>query len=83
MLEVYPFDIDIGQFKVMLNLSAQVKSQARVNRRNGAERTRDADVGRGTPPANAGALSHDELALLRTVSPSQGMMVESLRVRVQ
>jgi len=30
------------------------------------------------PHANAGALSHDELALLRTVSPSQGMMVESL-----
>src|SRR5690606_1107877 len=31
------------------------------------------------PHANAGALHHDELALLRTVSPSQGMMVESLR----
>jgi FO synthase len=30
------------------------------------------------PHANAGALSHDELALLRTVSPSQGMMIESL-----
>ena len=30
------------------------------------------------PHANAGALSADELALLRTVSPSQGMMVESL-----
>ncbi|MEM9130781.1 MAG: 5-amino-6-(D-ribitylamino)uracil--L-tyrosine 4-hydroxyphenyl transferase CofH [Actinomycetota bacterium] len=31
------------------------------------------------PHANAGALYPDELALLRTVSPSQGMMVESLR----
>lgn len=31
------------------------------------------------PHANAGALHPDELALLRTVSPSQGMMVESLR----
>ena len=31
------------------------------------------------PHANAGALSRDDLALLRTVSPSQGMMVESLR----
>jgi FO synthase len=31
------------------------------------------------PHANAGALHADELALLRTVSPSQGMMVESLR----
>jgi FO synthase len=31
------------------------------------------------PHANAGAISDDELALLRTVSPSQGMMVESLR----
>ncbi len=31
------------------------------------------------PHANAGALSHDELALLRTVAPSQGMMIESLR----
>src|SRR5690606_3098938 len=31
------------------------------------------------PHANAGALHRDELALLRTVSPSQGMMVESLR----
>ncbi len=30
------------------------------------------------PHANAGALSADELALLRTVSPSQGMMIESL-----
>lgn len=30
------------------------------------------------PHANAGALSADELALLRTVSPSQGMMLESL-----
>ena len=30
------------------------------------------------PHANAGALTHDELALLRTVSPSQGMMIESL-----
>ncbi|MDQ2648092.1 MAG: 5-amino-6-(D-ribitylamino)uracil--L-tyrosine 4-hydroxyphenyl transferase CofH [Actinomycetota bacterium] len=31
------------------------------------------------PHANAGALGHDDLALLRTVAPSQGMMVESLR----
>jgi len=31
------------------------------------------------PHANAGALSRDELALLRPVSPSQGMMVETLR----
>ena len=31
------------------------------------------------PHANAGALYHDELALLRQVSPSQGMMIESLR----
>lgn len=31
------------------------------------------------PHANAGALYRDELALLRGVSPSQGMMVESLR----
>jgi FO synthase len=30
------------------------------------------------PHANAGALSADELSLLRTVSPSQGMMLESL-----
>ncbi len=30
------------------------------------------------PHANAGALFPDELALLRTVSPSQGMMIESL-----
>jgi len=30
------------------------------------------------PHANAGALGRDELALLRTVSPSQGMMIESL-----
>ena len=30
------------------------------------------------PHANAGALCADDLALLRTVSPSQGMMVESL-----
>jgi len=30
------------------------------------------------PHANAGALSSDELALLRSVSPSQGMMIESL-----
>jgi FO synthase len=29
------------------------------------------------PHANAGALAADELALLRTVSPSQGMMLES------
>ena len=31
------------------------------------------------PHANAGALIRDELALLREVSPSQGMMIESLR----
>jgi FO synthase len=31
------------------------------------------------PHANPGALSHQELARLRTVAPSQGMMVESLR----
>ena len=31
------------------------------------------------PHANAGALYKDELAMLRTVSPSQGMMIESLR----
>ena len=31
------------------------------------------------PHANAGALHHDELALLRPVSASQGMMVETLR----
>ncbi len=31
------------------------------------------------PHANAGALDPDDLARLRTVSPSQGMMVESLR----
>ena len=31
------------------------------------------------PHANAGALNSDNLALLRTVSPSQGMMVETLR----
>ena len=31
------------------------------------------------PHANAGALDHDDLARLRTVSPSQGMMIESLR----
>ena len=31
------------------------------------------------PHANAGALYADELALLRTVSPSQGMMLETLR----
>ena len=31
------------------------------------------------PHANAGALDRHELALLREVSPSQGMMVESLR----
>ncbi|MBA3574053.1 MAG: bifunctional FO biosynthesis protein CofGH [Pseudonocardiales bacterium] len=30
------------------------------------------------PHANAGALSRDELAVLRAVSPSQGMMIESL-----
>ena len=31
------------------------------------------------PHANAGALHHDELAALRAVAPSQGMMLESLR----
>ena len=31
------------------------------------------------PHANAGALYRDELAMLRKVSPSQGMMLESLR----
>lgn len=31
------------------------------------------------PHANAGALHLDELAMLREVSPSQGMMIESLR----
>ncbi len=31
------------------------------------------------PHANAGALHEDELARLRAVSPSQGMMIESLR----
>ncbi len=31
------------------------------------------------PHANAGALSHADLALLRRVAPSQGMMVETLR----
>ncbi|MEY4129956.1 MAG: 7,8-didemethyl-8-hydroxy-5-deazariboflavin synthase subunit CofH [Actinomycetota bacterium] len=31
------------------------------------------------PHANAGALSREELQRLRTVSPSQGMMIESLR----
>lgn len=31
------------------------------------------------PHANAGALYRDELALLRHVSPSQGMMIETLR----
>jgi len=31
------------------------------------------------PHANAGALSRGDLARLRTVSPSQGMMIESLR----
>jgi 7,8-didemethyl-8-hydroxy-5-deazariboflavin synthase CofH subunit/7,8-didemethyl-8-hydroxy-5-deazariboflavin synthase CofG subunit len=31
------------------------------------------------PHANAGAISRDELAMLRRVAPSQGMMIESLR----
>ncbi|MGH8931481.1 MAG: 7,8-didemethyl-8-hydroxy-5-deazariboflavin synthase CofG, partial [Egibacteraceae bacterium] len=31
------------------------------------------------PHANADALSRDELAMLRTAAPSQGMMIESLR----
>ena len=34
------------------------------------------------PHANAGALHRDELALLRTVSPSQGMMIESLNAEL-
>ncbi|HZQ57215.1 MAG TPA: bifunctional FO biosynthesis protein CofGH [Acidimicrobiales bacterium] len=35
------------------------------------------------PHANAGALSRDELALLRPVSASQGMMLESLRADLE
>ncbi len=35
------------------------------------------------PHANAGALSRDELAALRTVSPSQGMMIESLNADLE
>lgn len=35
------------------------------------------------PHANAGALSKDELALLRPVSPSQGMMIESLNADLE
>jgi FO synthase len=31
------------------------------------------------PHANAGAMSHEDLTRLRAVSPSQGMMIESLR----
>jgi FO synthase len=34
------------------------------------------------PHANAGALSHDALARLRAVSPSQGMMLETLAARL-
>src|SRR4051794_18668577 len=34
------------------------------------------------PHANAGALSEDELRLLRAVSPSQGMMIETLAGRL-
>jgi FO synthase len=34
------------------------------------------------PHANAGALSRDELARLRAVSPSQGMMLETLAARL-
>jgi FO synthase len=34
------------------------------------------------PHANAGALSYDELLRLRAVSPSQGMMVETLAARL-
>jgi FO synthase len=34
------------------------------------------------PHANAGALSYDDLLRLRTVSPSQGMMVETLAARL-
>src|SRR5580765_2161680 len=34
------------------------------------------------PHANAGALSEDELARLRAVSPSQGMMLETLSARL-
>src|SRR5690606_27229161 len=35
------------------------------------------------PHANAGALHPEELALLRTVAPSQGMMVETLRADLE
>ena len=35
------------------------------------------------PHANAGALYHDELALLRKVAPSQGMMIESLNADLE
>lgn len=35
------------------------------------------------PHANAGALYRDELELLREVSPSQGMMIESLRADLE
>jgi FO synthase len=35
------------------------------------------------PHANAGALYRDELALLRPVSPSQGMMLETLRADLE
>ncbi len=34
------------------------------------------------PHANAGALTEDELRLLRAVSPSQGMMIETLAARL-
>jgi FO synthase len=34
------------------------------------------------PHANAGALSYDDLLLLRAVSPSQGMMIETLAARL-
>ena len=34
------------------------------------------------PHANAGALSFDELVRLRSVSPSQGMMIETLAARL-
>ncbi len=34
------------------------------------------------PHANAGALAEDELLLLRAVSPSQGMMIETLAARL-
>jgi FO synthase len=35
------------------------------------------------PHANCGAIHHDELALLRKVSPSQGMMIESVNPNLE